>query len=44
MGYYYDSHGDYIGALWGITVLVLLGAGLIAALGPFPDERSGLAG
>jgi MFS family permease len=37
MGYYFDSHGDYIGALWGIVVLVLLGALLIAKLSPYPD-------
>ncbi|MCZ6828574.1 MAG: MFS transporter [Gammaproteobacteria bacterium] len=38
MGYYHDSHGDYIGALWGITALVLLGAVLIALLSPYPDK------
>ena len=37
MGYYYDSHGDYIGALWGVVALVLLGAVLIARLSPYPD-------
>ena len=44
MGYYYDSHGDYIGALWGITALVLLGAVLIAMLSPYPvTQSSGLS-
>lgn len=37
MGYYFDSHGDYIGALWGVVVLVLLGALLIAKLSPYPE-------
>lgn len=37
MGYYFDSHGDYIGALWGVVVLVLLGAVLIAKLSPYPE-------
>jgi MFS family permease len=37
MGYYHDSHGDYIGALWGVVVLVLLGAVLIAKLSPYPE-------
>jgi predicted MFS family arabinose efflux permease len=37
MGYYFDQHGDYIGALWGVVVLVLLGAVLIAKLSPYPD-------
>ena len=38
MGYYHDSHGNYIGALWGITTLVLLGAVLIALLSPYPEQ------
>ena len=38
MGYYHDTHGNYIGALWGITALVLLGAVLIALLSPYPDK------
>jgi predicted MFS family arabinose efflux permease len=37
MGYYHDSHGDYIGALWGVVALVLLGAVLIAKLSPYPE-------
>lgn len=37
MGYYYDSYGDYIGALWGVAAVVLLGAVLIARLSPYPD-------
>ncbi len=41
MGYYHDTNGDYVGALWAITALVLLGAGLIAALSPYPDETTG---
>jgi MFS family permease len=37
MGYYHDAVGDYIGALWLVAGLVILGAVLIALLRPYPD-------
>ena len=37
MGYYHDTAGDYVGALWVVAGLVLVGAGLIAALPGYPD-------
>jgi MFS family permease len=39
MGTYHDSVGDYIGALWVVTGLVLLGAVLIALLPDYPDPQ-----
>ena len=40
MGIYYDNVGNYIGALWFISVLVLIGIVLILLLGPYPDKKS----
>jgi MFS family permease len=37
MGYYHDSIGDYVGALWLVAGLVILAAVLIALLRPYPD-------
>jgi len=37
MGYYHDAVGDYVGALWLVAGLVILGAVLIALLQPYPD-------
>ena len=37
MGYYYDLVGNYVGALWLVAALVLLGALLIAILKDYPD-------
>jgi len=37
MGFYHDRAGDYIGALWFMAGIVLLGAMLIANLKPYPD-------
>jgi MFS family permease len=39
MGYYHDSFGDYIGALWLVAGLVIIGAVLIALLRPYPDPN-----
>ena len=39
LGLYYDRVGNYIGALWGIAVVVLVGIVLILQLGPYPDLR-----
>lgn len=36
MGLYYDRFGNYVGALWGLTGVVFLGAVLISRLGPYP--------
>jgi MFS family permease len=36
MGAYHDSAGDYIGALWLVASLVLIGTILITVLGPYP--------
>ena len=38
MGLYYDSAGDYIGALWVVAAIVLVGTVLIVLLGPYPDK------
>ncbi len=38
MGLYYDRAGDYIGALWVVAVIVLVGTVLIVLLGPYPDK------
>jgi MFS family permease len=41
MGVYYDSVGDYLGALWVITGLVVISTVIIVVLGPYPAaERS----
>jgi len=40
MGFYHDRAGDYIGMLWFIAGLVLLGTILIARLRPYPDLQS----
>jgi MFS family permease len=39
MGYYHDAFGTYVGALWGVAALVILGAILIALLPPYPDAQ-----
>ena len=36
MGVYHDRAGDYLGALWVVTGLVVISTVLIAALGPYP--------
>jgi len=43
MGFYYDSVGNYIGALWFIAIIVLIGTILIATLEPYPnlDKKMG---
>jgi MFS family permease len=38
MGAYYDAVGDYIGALWVMTGLVVISTALIAVLGPYPGQ------
>ena len=38
MGLYYDRAGDYIGALWVVAAIVLVGTVLIVLLGPYPDK------
>ena len=38
MGLYHDSAGDYIGALWVVAAIVLVGTVLIVLLGPYPDK------
>ena len=40
MGAYYDVAGDYLGALWVVTGLVVVSTVLIAVLGPYPDRES----
>jgi len=37
MGYYYDRAGNYIGALWAVSGVVLVGALLIVLLRGYPD-------
>ena len=41
MGLYYDKAGNYIGALWVVAGIVVIGTILIALLGPYPERRSG---
>ena len=41
MGLYYDRAGNYIGALWVVAAIVVIGTILIALLGPYPERRSG---
>ena len=36
MGLYYDRFGNYVGALWGLSGVVLLAAVLISRLGAYP--------
>ncbi len=38
MGLYHDRAGDYIGALWVVAGIVLVGTILIVLLGPYPDK------
>ena len=38
MGLYHDRAGDYIGALWVVAAIVLVGTVLIVLLGPYPDK------
>ena len=38
MGYYHDTVGDYVGALWLVAGLVTLSAILIALLPPYPKR------
>ncbi len=38
MGLYYDQAGDYIGALWVVAGIVVIGTILIALLGPYPER------
>jgi MFS family permease len=37
LGIYYDKFNDYVGALWGLTGVVLVAVVLITRLGPYPD-------
>lgn len=41
MGLYHDRAGDYIGALWVVAGIVLVGTILIVLLGPYPDSHRG---
>ena len=41
MGLYYDRAGNYIGALWVVAGIVVVGTILIALLGPYPGRQSG---
>ena len=38
MGIYYDRTGNYIGALWSIAAIVIIGTILITLLGPYPEN------
>ena len=38
MGLYHDRAGDYIGALWVVAAIVVVGTILIVLLGPYPDK------
>ena len=38
MGYYFDSVGDYTGALWFVAGLALVGALLVAVMSPYPEK------
>ena len=44
MGYYHDTVGDYVGALWLVAGLVTLSAILIALLPPYPKDSPCRAG
>lgn len=44
MGYYHDTVGDYVGALWLVAGLVTLSAILIALLPPYPKDAPCNAG
>ncbi len=39
MGVYYDRAGDYLGALWVVTGLVVISTILIVLLGPYPTTE-----
>jgi MFS family permease len=39
MGVYYDRAGDYLGALWVVTGLVVISTVLIVLLGPYPTAE-----
>lgn len=39
MGAYFDKAGNYVGALWMLTGVVLLGTLLITLLGTYPDFK-----
>ena len=41
MGLYYDRAGNYIGALWVVAGIVVIGTILITLLGPYPERRPG---
>lgn len=43
MGFYYDRVGNYIGALWFIAIIVLIGTFLMTTLEPYPnlDKKNG---
>jgi MFS family permease len=41
MGSWFDRTGNYIGALWMLTGVVLLGTILITLLGRYPDFKPG---
>ncbi|MFT5132519.1 MAG: putative MFS family arabinose efflux permease, partial [Gammaproteobacteria bacterium] len=40
MGFYHDKAGDYIGALWFLAGMALLGAILISLLKPYPQLQT----
>jgi MFS family permease len=39
MGYYFDTVGDYTGALWFVAGLALVGALLVAIMSPYPEQK-----
>jgi MFS family permease len=39
MGYYFDSVGNYTGALWFVAILALIGALLVAIMSPYPVQK-----
>ena len=39
MGYYFDTVGDYTGALWFVAILALIGALLVAIMSPYPEQK-----
>ena len=39
MGYYFDTVGDYTGALWFVAILALIGALLVAIMSPYPEQN-----
>lgn len=40
MGIYHDKVGNYIGALWFVAIIVLIGTCLVIMLGPYPDTKN----